>query len=54
MHYDERVLRALVPGSAPRNRLLIDCDFEVGDEPIKVCVRNGVPLEPRQQAEIGC
>jgi len=47
--YDERILRALVAGSGPVNRLLIDRDFEAGDEPVKLCVRNGVPVELRKQ-----
>jgi choline kinase len=47
--YDERILRALVAGSTPVNRLLIDCDFEAGDEPVKLCVQNGVPVELRKQ-----
>jgi choline kinase len=47
--YDERILRALVAGSAPVNRLLIDRDFEAGDEPVKLCVRAGVPIELRKQ-----
>ena len=46
--YDERILSALVAGSAPANRLLIDRDFEAGDEPVKVCVRDGVPIELRK------
>src|ERR1700722_18585535 len=47
--YDERILRALVAGSGPVNRLLIDRDFEAGDEPVKLCVENGVPVELRKQ-----
>ena len=47
--YDERILRALVAGKAPVNRLLIDRDFETGDEPVKLCVRGGVPIELRKQ-----
>jgi choline kinase len=47
--YDERILRALVAGSSPVNRLLIDRDFEAGDEPVKLCVQNGVPVELRKQ-----
>jgi choline kinase len=47
--YDERILSALVAGSRPVNRLLIDCDFEAGDEPVKLCVRSGVPIELRKQ-----
>jgi choline kinase len=47
--YDERILRVLVAGSSPVNRLLIDRDFEAGDEPVKLCVQNGVPVELRKQ-----
>jgi choline kinase len=51
--YDERILQALVAGAAPRNRLLIDRDFEAGDEPVKVCVHDGVPIELRKQLSVG-
>jgi choline kinase len=47
--YDERIMRALVAGSHPVNRLLLDRDFEAGDEPVKLCLRNGVPIELRKQ-----
>jgi choline kinase len=47
--YDGRILRALTGGSAPVNRLLIDRDFEAGEEPVKLCVRDGVPIELRKQ-----
>ncbi len=47
--YDERILKALVAGDRPVNRLLIDCDFEPGDEPVKLCVQAGVPIELRKQ-----
>lgn len=46
--YDERVLNALVAGPTT-NRLLIDRDFEAGDEPVKLCLRNKVPVELRKQ-----
>ncbi len=47
--YDERILGALVSGRRPVNRVLIDRDFEAGDEPVKLCVRDGVPVElPKQ------
>jgi choline kinase len=49
--YDERIMRALVSGASPINRLLIDREFEPGDEPVKVCVRAGVPIELRKQPE---
>jgi choline kinase len=47
--YDERILQALVAGSGPVNRLLIDRDFEAGDEPVKLCMQSGVPVELRKQ-----
>jgi choline kinase len=31
------------------NRLLIDRSFEPGDEPVKICVRGGVPVELRKK-----
>jgi choline kinase len=51
--YDERILAPLVAGAQPVNRLLIDRDFEVGDEPVKVCMRGGVPIEMRKQISPG-
>jgi choline kinase len=47
--YDERILKALVAGDRPVNRVLIDRDFEPGDEPVKLCVQAGVPIELRKQ-----
>jgi choline kinase len=47
--YDERVLMPLLAGNRPVNRVLIDRDFEAGDEPVKVCIRDGVPVELRKQ-----
>ncbi|MGB6308650.1 MAG: phosphocholine cytidylyltransferase family protein [Steroidobacteraceae bacterium] len=47
--YDERIAGALVAGKGPVNRVLIDRDFEAGDEPVKLCVRDGVPVELRKQ-----
>jgi choline kinase len=47
--YDQRILGALVAGTDPVNRLLIDRDFEAGDEPVKLCVQDGVPIELRKQ-----
>jgi choline kinase len=47
--YDSRIARALVAGDRPVNRVLIDRDFEAGDEPVKVCVRDGLPIELRKQ-----
>jgi choline kinase len=47
--YDERIMRALVAQAHPVNRILIDRDFEAGDEPVKVCIERGVPIELRKQ-----
>jgi choline kinase len=47
--YHDRIMAALVAGQRPVNRVLIDRDFEAGDEPVKVCVRDGVPIELRKQ-----
>jgi choline kinase len=47
--YDERIVGALVAGRGPVNRVLIDRDFEAGDEPVKLCVSGGVPVELRKQ-----
>jgi choline kinase len=49
--YDERILSALVAGETV-NRLLIDRDFEVGDEPVKLCLKEGVPVELRKQLAV--
>jgi choline kinase len=50
--YDERILSALVAGEHV-NRLLIDHDFEAGDEPVKLCLKDGVPVELRKQLAVG-
>ena len=47
--YDARIALALTAGEGPTNRVLIDRDFEPGDEPVKVCVRDGIPVECRKQ-----
>ena len=46
--YDHRIASALVAGNRSVNRLLIDRDFETGEEPVKVCVRNGLVVEFRK------
>ena len=51
--YHERIMTALVAGAGPVNRLLLDKDFEPGDEPVKLCVRAGVPIELRKQLPAG-
>ena len=47
--YHDRIMAALVAGEKPVNRVLLDRDFEAGDEPVKLCVRDGVPVELRKQ-----
>jgi choline kinase len=47
--YHARILKALVAGTQPTNRLLMDRDFEAGDEPVKLCLRRGIPVELRKQ-----
>ena len=47
--YDERMMAALVTGAQPVNRLLIDRDLEAGEEPVKLCMRDGMPIELRKQ-----
>ena len=42
--YDQRIAAALVAGASPLNRVLIDRDFEAGDEPVKLCLQAGVPV----------
>lgn len=51
--YDARIMEALVAGTRPVNRILIDRDFEPGDEPVKVCARDGVPFELRKRLAPG-
>jgi len=50
--YDPRIMDALVAGPHA-DRLLIDRGFEPGDEPVKVCVANGVPVEFRKKLAPG-
>ena len=47
--YDDRIITALVGGEQQVNRLIIDRGFEPGDEPVKVCVRNGQVVEFRKK-----
>src|SRR5262249_20642875 len=54
-----RAPRPPTPSSSTRiskratNRLLIDRNFEEGDEPVKVCVRDGKPIELRKRVAPG-
>ncbi len=51
--YHERIMAALAQGDRPANRVLIDRDFEAGEEPVKLCVLDGVPVELRKQLAPG-
>lgn len=52
--YDDSILHALVANpDQPVDRLLIYRDFEAGDEPVKLCVKDGVPVELRKQLAAG-
>ena len=45
--YDEKLVERLINSRHP-NCLLLDRDFEPGDEPVKVCVRDGEIVEFRK------
>jgi choline kinase len=47
--YDPQLVTRLVR-KAP-NRILLDRDFEPGDEPVKLCLVNGAPVEFRKKVE---
>src|SRR5260370_18715973 len=47
--YHEGIMTALVAGEKSVNRILIDRNFEPGEEPVKVCISDGVPVEFRKQ-----
>jgi choline kinase len=47
--YHTQILKALVAGARAANRVLIDRDFEAGDEPVKLCLRGAVPVELRKR-----
>jgi choline kinase len=51
--YHARILEALLADPPPVNRLLLDRDFEAGDEPVKLCIQNGVPIELRKRLAPG-
>ena len=48
--YDERIASALAAGGGPVNRVLIDRDFEAGDEPVKLCVQRRCARRTAQAA----
>jgi choline kinase len=47
--YHGQILKALVAGERAVNRVLMDREFEAGDEPVKLCLRGGVPVELRKR-----
>jgi choline kinase len=47
--YHGQILQALVAGERAVNRVLMDRDFEAGDEPVKLCLQQGVPVELRKR-----
>jgi choline kinase len=47
--YHGQILQALAAGERAMNRVLLDRDFEAGDEPVKLCLRAGVPVELRKR-----
>jgi choline kinase len=49
--YDRALIERLVK-SPHKNCLLLDRDFEPGDEPVKLCLRAGVVVEFRKKVEI--
>jgi choline kinase len=51
--YHADIMAALVAGRSPTNRLLLDRDFEAGEEPVKLCIREGVPIELRKKVAPG-
>ena len=51
--YDRRVLVRLLE-SRHRNCFLLDREFELGDEPVKLCVRDGRLVEFRKQVDVAC
>lgn len=46
--YDPRILARLIEGDAT-NAFLLDRDFEPGEEPVKLCVRDGIIVDFRKQ-----
>jgi choline kinase len=50
--YDHRILERLV-NAQEANCFLLDRDFEAGEEPVKLCIRDGVPVEFRKEVNAG-
>ena len=47
--YDRRIASALTAGDMTSNRVLLHRDFEAGEEPVKLCVRDGLLVEFRKR-----
>jgi len=48
--YDHRIIERLI-STCNKNCFLLDRDFEPGDEPVKLCVRNGQLIEFRKKID---
>jgi choline kinase len=48
MLFDHRLIERVL-GSDHENRLLVDRNMEPGEEPVKLCIRGGVPVELTKQ-----
>ncbi|MBA2491954.1 MAG: phosphocholine cytidylyltransferase family protein [Gammaproteobacteria bacterium] len=51
--YDHRMIERLMSSPHP-NCFLLDRDMEPGDEPVKLCVRDGRLVEFRKQVDVVC
>ncbi|MGH8502325.1 MAG: NTP transferase domain-containing protein [Gammaproteobacteria bacterium] len=51
--YDRRMIARLLE-SRHRNCFLLDRELELGDEPVKLCVRDGRLVEFRKHVEVAC
>ncbi|MCP4410614.1 MAG: phosphocholine cytidylyltransferase family protein [Gammaproteobacteria bacterium] len=50
--YDDRIIEKLTR-SEISNCFLLDRNFQPGDEPVKICIRDGIPIEFRKQIPAG-
>ena len=48
--YDHRIIERLI-NTSNKNCFLLDRDFEAGEEPVKLCVRNGQLIEFRKKID---
>jgi choline kinase len=47
--YDTRIARALTTGQEGPNRVLLHREFEAGEEPVKLCIKDGELVEFRKR-----